>query len=443
MGFVRLIKSAAGDFFVAPESSVGASVVAKKTPEGAAWSFYSPETGAYTLTASGRTDPLATLSTNGAGVVDMWEEVDSSGRQRWFFEVTPAGVPEFRVSVWGGRGLEDPAKRYLTLDPTGGFVSLAALDKASPNQRWSILASAPTPTPTPTPGDAWPVRYFAPYADMTGWPTPDLAKMSRDSGTKLFGASFVVADSKNGPSWGGIAAISALAIDKIAALRAAGGDVFVSYGGQQGTELAQAIADVDALVAAYESVVKTTGCKRMDMDIEGSAVGDRASVSRRNRALAKMQARDPSLIVSYCLPVMQTGLDADALWLLGDAASNGVGLESVGIMTMYYGTHEKQMGKAAVAAATRTKAQLSAIPGYATVPVCIIPAIGVNGSGSGEVFTTANATEVLAFANKTPWIKSLRFWSASRDFSSGADDEHRSGVGQTPYQFAKTFQKFA
>ena len=109
-----------------------------------------------------------------------------------------------------------------------------------------------------------------------------------------------------------------------------------------------------------------------------------------------------------------------------------------------YGQRNPDMGKAAIEAVTNIKAQVSANKGYENVPVGAIPMIGMNDT-ERETFTLANANELVDTANKTPWIKSLRFWSMARDKTGrkGVTACDGSGIDQTPYEFSKIFGKFA
>lgn len=74
-------------------------------------------------------------------------------------------------------------------------------------------------------------------------------------------------------------------MDEIDALRQKGGDVIISFGGANGTELAMCHNDVHALQAAYQSVIDQYRVTWVDFDIEGWAVGDRPSIDLRNKAI--------------------------------------------------------------------------------------------------------------------------------------------------------------
>ncbi len=94
----------------------------------------------------------------------------------------------------------------------------------------------------------------------------------------------------------------------IAVGRALGGDVTISFGGASGIELAQACTDVGALTAEYQAVVTAYQLRNVNFDIEGSAVAEPASISRRSAAIAALQRANAGLRVSLTLPVLPEGL---------------------------------------------------------------------------------------------------------------------------------------
>ena len=113
----------------------------------------------------------------------------------------------------------------------------------------------------------WPAQLFAPYADFTAWPPYDLMGAATNSGLRYATLAFIVADPSqnaatapvtNLPAWGGFTAYSAASgyrVGDIAAFRALGGDVVVSFGGEAGTELAVYVTDTNRLQAAYQFVI--------------------------------------------------------------------------------------------------------------------------------------------------------------------------------------------
>jgi chitodextrinase len=106
-----------------------------------------------------------------------------------------------------------------------------------------------------TSGD-FPAHLFAPYIDMLGYPTPSLADIATGTGQKYFSMAFVIAGRGCQATWGGSNTMAQnFEVSDVAALRTQGGDVIVSFGGADGTELALACSSVATLQAQYQAVI--------------------------------------------------------------------------------------------------------------------------------------------------------------------------------------------
>jgi len=313
---------------------------------------------------------------------------------------------------------------------------------------------------------AWPAQVYAPYVDMGLYPMYDLVKAAQTHGLRYFSLAFVVADPRGQPSWGGYTeyalgtAYDAQMKAQISGLRALGGDVVVSFGGAAGQELAQVITDVPALARAYQSVVDAYGLSHIDFDIEGAAVADRASVDRRNQAIAILQANaaaaGKTLHVSYTLPVLPTGLTPEGVYVVQSAVQKSVNVGLVNIMAMDYGdgaapAPQGKMGDYAIAAANSLFAQLRGVYGTAKNDVQlwrmigVTPMIGLNDVVS-EVFDQQEARELLAFAQQKG-LGRIAMWSLNRDRQSASGvlgwvDVESSSILQQPFEFSQIFRPF-
>lgn len=253
---------------------------------------------------------------------------------------------------------------------------------------------------------------FSPYVEC--WTSQDLRKIPGTSVTLAFLLS------RNGQaSWDGTMPLDAWR----ERARASGKKIVLSFGGASGTELALAVTDVKALAKQYVEAAKRYEAWKIDLDIEGSAVGDKASVARRNTALLAVQATLPAVKLQYTLPVMPFGLDAACLALLRDAKTRGVRLDAVNVMAMDYGpSYAGDMGQYAVQAAQATRRQLDDL-GLKGVGIGITPMILQN-DVENEVFTLKHAKRVADFAAQTPWVRFVGYWASGRD---------------PGYEFAKVF----
>ena len=102
------------------------------------------------------------------------------------------------------------------------------------------------------------------------------------------------------------------------------------------TEIAQATWDVNVLATRYQSVVDYYKLNYIDIDIEGDAAHDPASIDRRSKALAIVQKNRPGLKISYTLATTPSGLDEAGLYILKSALNAGFSLNLVNLMCVFY-----------------------------------------------------------------------------------------------------------
>jgi hypothetical protein len=291
---------------------------------------------------------------------------------------------------------------------------------------------------------------FAPYVDTSLQPSYDLVKSSEKTGVKNYTLAFIDAPGNQcTPKWGGSQELNDNPVAKqIDELRKKGGDVRISFGGANGSELGIACKSEDELAKAYGKVIDAFKLKKVDFDIEGSTLPNTEANTRRAKAIAQLQKEHEDLDVSYTLPVLPEGLTKDGTNLLKDAKDNGVKVSSVNIMAMDYGPNYKgDMGKYATQAATATQKQVKESLGVsddaeAWKTVAITPMIGVN-DVAAEIFKPEDAKEVKQFADSKGmgWTS---MWSATRDKACEGGVKTQasptcSGVEQSENEFAKTF----
>jgi chitodextrinase len=303
----------------------------------------------------------------------------------------------------------------------------------------------------PPPPNGFPAHVFAPYVDILLGDFDAFKLAGHTSNvSKFFTLAFIVEGGNCEARWGGIIPLSQdgpLASD-ISALRAAGGDVIVSFGGATGIELAQSCSTDAALLAQYQAVVSRYNLKRVDFDVEGAAAGDPTSRSRRNRVLRQLRANNPGLQIQYTLPVLPSGL-TDGVALLQDANSNGFIPDIVNVMAMDYGSSfPSDMGQNAIDAVNNTVNQLRTVfPGRTTAQyfamMGVTPMIGVNDVTS-ETFQLSDATDVLNFA-RSQGVGLIAMWSANRDHQCAANETglfQCSRITQSAFAFSGIFKGF-
>lgn len=303
----------------------------------------------------------------------------------------------------------------------------------------------PAPDPDPVPPGPAPDptgKLYSPYIDMGLWvgrTFPDLMNQANVNGITL---AFIVG-SNGTMKWGGCGESIGFFAPQIKQAQDAGKTVTISFGGANDPDPAVAYNDVSALVADLQKVIDLNNCYRLDFDIEGAASADMNAAQRRGAALSQLKRKNPKLFVSYTLAATREGIGYEGLANLRQAkVSYGFAPDVVNIMAMDYYTNETQMGQAAIAAAISTKRQLESI-GLNDTKVGITPMVGVNDSHV-EIFTLANAKEVLEFAQKTDYIASIGIWSITRDNGHPPLGEPRfdcSGIECADFAFSHIFEQ--
>jgi len=295
-------------------------------------------------------------------------------------------------------------------------------------------------------GAAWPARVFAPYMYIGAGDNFQITQCQKLCGQKFYTIAFIIADRQKNPAWDGRFALEKnLYAEQIEAIRRLGGDVIVSFGGEGGTELALAEPDPAALEAKYQSVIDRYKLTWLDFDIEGKALSKMPVNEVRNAVLARLQAKNPGLIISYTLPVDPDGIPQSGLKALADAKAKGVKVYSANVMTMDYGARfskGKKMFDISVASALKAHEQCQKID--PAIQIGLTPMIGQNDE-KGEVFTQEDARSLKTWAEAQPWICSLSFWASNRDAGlrePQKDDNTTSHLKQQPWEFTLIFKSF-
>lgn len=327
--------------------------------------------------------------------------------------------------------------------------AVAAVDPAGASDRSaaiSVTTAATDETPAPSGG-------FAPYIDMSLTASQDLLAIQRASGIKTFTLAFVLSAGGCDAAWGGIGSIAndttpngSSILELVAGVRAAGGDVIISFGGANGREPALVCTSAAALQAVYQQVVDRYAATSLDFDVEGGAVADTASLTRRAQAIVGLKRANPGLKISFTLPVLPTGLVDSGVAVLANAKANGLVPDVVNIMAMDYGSavdNNGQMGLDARLAAAATKAQIDTLGLASTIG--ITPMIGRNDVAS-EVFTLSDAATLVTFARSNSYVTRLSMWSVGRDNDSCGAISYASptcsSIVQDDYAFSKIFNDF-
>ena len=312
---------------------------------------------------------------------------------------------------------------------------------------------------------------YSPYVDITLYPGAngyDFASAAQ-AGVKNSTLAFITADSNGQPAWGGYTAYDIKTAsnptggaqisyidNQVGAMKAAGINGTISFGGAVGTDLSAVPGQTPkALEQDYLAVINEYKIYNLDFDVEGALQGNTQAMMTQAQAIAMLQAQELAagtpVTVSYTLPVLPTGLvpgQGGGLSVLQIANANHVDISRVNVMAMdYYDPSVTNMGTAAIDAATATHGQLmqlypSLTSQQAWNMVGVTPLIGINDDPS-EIFSLANAQQLTTFAQQNG-IGELSMWELPRDLTGtlgSVDAVDGSGIAQTPFQFSHIFEQ--
>jgi chitinase len=305
--------------------------------------------------------------------------------------------------------------------------------------------------------------WFAPYVDATLQPSFPFQDPAANPARQVV-LSFVVAGKSDGcaPSWGTAYTLeqadSELDLSRrISAFRQAGGDLIVSFGGRDNSELAVACTDTAKLEAGYKQVISRYGLKTIDFDLENEALNNTDSLQRRAQALAQIQhearANGSSLGIWLTLPVSPTGFEPNALRAVQTMLNAKVDLTGVNLLAMDYGSPQSNMLQTIENSLGSAHAQLLNIYQNAGQPLNdrhiwnklgVTVMLGQN-DDNGEQFAPSDAQPLVDFVTSHA-IGRVSMWSLNRDqpCSSSFSDisvhsDTCSGVAQSSLQFTHVF----
>jgi chitinase len=311
----------------------------------------------------------------------------------------------------------------------------------------------------------WPSRVFAPYMYIGADDNFKLTECDDACGLKHYTLAFIIARQEGRgkdvryfkePAWDGRFPLDDnLYKDQIDAIRARGGDVIISFGGQAGRELGIIVEDPLELEKTYQSIIDRYQFTWLDFDIEGSNLEKNPDANkRRNTVLAALQQKNPGLRISYTLPVDPNGISEASQAMLADAKTQGVRVYSANLMVMYFGkkfiNKGRTEGELGIDSANRAYEQIQKID--PTIKIGLCPCLGNNGSRD-EVFTLEDAKTLKAFADATPWVVSLHYWSINDDSgrprrrvttrsTTQLASTRPAPPPRTPWAFANIFRSF-
>ncbi|OLB76779.1 MAG: hypothetical protein AUI14_17785 [Actinobacteria bacterium 13_2_20CM_2_71_6] len=287
----------------------------------------------------------------------------------------------------------------------------------------------------------------APY-EYFGWGVPQspTAVMSA-TGIKFFTLAFMLSNGNCNPQWDGARPLTGGDDQsKINAIRGAGGDVIVSFGGWSGNKLGEHCSSASALAGAYQKVINAYSLKAIDIDIENTEFGNGTVRQRVIDALKIIKTNNPGIKTYVTFGTTPSGPDGNGTDLIKKGAAAGLANDGWTIMPFDFGGHSGSMGSASVSAAEGLKNAVKSAYGYSdSVAYAHIGISSMNGKTdeTDENVSLNDFQTILGYAQQHH-IARLTFWSINRDRScaSGLDADSCSGVSQQPYAYTKVLVQY-
>jgi chitinase len=302
--------------------------------------------------------------------------------------------------------------------------------------------------PTAAAAPAQPVGMAAPY-EYLGWGDPQApAGVIEATGVHDLTLAFILARGGCHPAWDGerplLGGSDQTAIESV---RAAGGEVDVSFGGWSGRKLGSACKTPTALARAYQTVINAYALKAIDIDIEHTEFTSKKVRKRVIEALEIVQREDPGLWISVTFGTAEDGPEADGKSLIDDAAAIGFQPSAWTVMPFDFGRPRTDMGHASIRALEGLERDL--VASYGLTPSAAYEHAGISSMDgdtdeASEVVTVEDFETMLAFAEENHLAR-FTFWAVNRDRPcSGSETagEDCSGIAQQPYAFTDVIARY-
>jgi hypothetical protein len=293
----------------------------------------------------------------------------------------------------------------------------------------------------PAAATAQPALLAAPY-EYLGWGDPQPpASVIETTGVRDLTMAFVLSKGSCSPAWDGRRPLLGGADQHaIEAVRAAGGDVVVSFGGWSGKKLGSACKTPATLAAAYQKVIDAYSPAAIDVDIEHGEFTNKITRRRVIEALAAVQRANPGLGISITMGTAESGPEKNGLSLIADAAAIGFQPSVWTIMPFDFGPPATDMGHASIRAVEGLERDLASAYGLSAAGAYERAGISSMNGHTDEASETVSLEDfqtIAAFAT-AHHLGRLTFWAVNRDRpcrSKPAPEEECGGIEQQPFAF--------
>ena len=312
---------------------------------------------------------------------------------------------------------------------TGGMAGASAMEVSGPRVAQEAAPQAETEK---MPG--------APYLFL-GWGDPQEATaVMSETGVSAFTMAFMLSSGGCTPSWDGQRPLTGGADEStIDAIKAAGGQVQISFGGYQGNKLGPNCDSPEAFAGAVQQVIDAHSPDVVDFDIENTdEYEDYAVQDRILEGIAIVKEDNPDVKAVVTIPTAISGPAEPGKRLIERAAELGTPIDNFTLMTFDFGGSD--MVADSISAAEGLKDQLMSAYGWTEAEAYAHSGIsGMNGlSDMQETTTPAQWTEIRDWANDKGLTR-FAYWAVNRDrpCPGGGVTSNCSGIDQQDLEFTK------
>jgi hypothetical protein len=381
----------------------------------------------------------------GTGDVSTWTPGTGAYQQLSVTFTTGASTTSVTVFVHGWYGQPTYyADDFAMPGPGGGTPS--PTKTASPSA--SPTSSPPPPPPPPPNGNFRAPIYFMPLDNQP----QNITDAMNASGARNFNLAFVLDSGGCTPAWDGDAnhkvSSDTTVTGVVNAVRAAGGDVSVSFGGYNGVELGATCGGASGLAGAYQQVINRYRLTRIDLDYEGDDLD--ANMGVRFGAIKILEQNNPNLTVSLTIPATTVGFPDTGKDEIRQAISAGARLDLVNFMAFDYGGPAGSMAASVQSITDQAAAQLASLYGWSSATAYAhlgLQLMNGHTDQPSELFTQDTFRTLLSYA-RSKHVGWFSYWSLNRDRACDPSVPHNwaegycSSVSQTPYEFSKIVAQY-
>jgi hypothetical protein len=260
------------------------------------------------------------------------------------------------------------------------------------------------------------------------------------TGVRSFTMAFILASGGCNPAWDGNRPLTGGAdAQAISQIKAAGGNVQISFGGWSGNKLGPNCATPAAFAGAVQQVINAVGPAVVDFDIENSdEFGNYTVQDRILNGLKIVKQNNPNVKIVVTFGTTRTGPDADGIRLINQSRALGVPIDNYTIMPFNFGGGN--MYTDTVNASEGLKNALKSAFGWSdAVAYSRMGISGMNGLSDQQELTTPQLWTQIRDWAKARGLTRLAYWAVNRDrpCPGGGVTSNCSGIAQSEWEFTR------